>query len=101
MARWSSDSMVSIRIVVGVDGFGVAATAVRPTEVTATTTRPAKPTPATATLCLFMGTGTRFACKIACCRVYRKCRRSADTIQLSLQKADDWTSERGLSLTGD
>ena len=56
--------MVSIRIVVGVDGFGVAATAVRPTEVTATTTKPARPTPATATFCLFMGTGTRFACKI-------------------------------------
>jgi hypothetical protein len=35
-----------------------------PMELIATTTIPAKPTPATATLCLFMGTGTRFACKI-------------------------------------
>jgi hypothetical protein len=56
--------MVSMRIVVGVGGFGDAAIAVWPREVIATAAKPARPPPAIATLCLFMGTGTRFACKI-------------------------------------
>jgi hypothetical protein len=58
--------MVSMRIDAGegVAGFGVAAAAVWPTAMTATTAKPARAMPATATLCLFMGTGTRFACKM-------------------------------------
>jgi hypothetical protein len=57
--------MVSIRIDVALwSVLVVAAAAMWPMEVIATITRPAKLTPATATLCLFMGTGTRFACKI-------------------------------------
>ncbi len=65
IARCSSDSMVSMRTVVAGDtGLGVAATAVWPMEVIATATRPARPAPAIATFFLFMGTGTRFACKI-------------------------------------
>jgi hypothetical protein len=47
--------MVSIRSEVGVGpGAGVAAVAMWPMEVIATTARPARPTPVTATLCLFM-----------------------------------------------
>jgi hypothetical protein len=56
--------MASIRTDAGDgSGFVIAAAAMWLTEVIATTTRAAKPTPATATFCLFMGTGTRFECK--------------------------------------
>ena len=80
--------MASIRTDAGDgSGFAVAAAAMWLTEVIATTTRPAKPTPATATFCLFMGTGTRFDCKI---RPVAECIGSAadprDAVQLSLQR---------------
>src|SRR5260370_13234528 len=91
MARWSSDSMASIRTDAGLgSGFVVAAAAMWLTEVIATTARPAKPTPATAAFCLFMGTGTRFDCKIrllpSVSEVLPIWATLGDGVQLSLQR---------------
>src|SRR5260370_42405922 len=99
MARSSWDSMGSIRRDAGVGwGFLVAAAATWLTEIIATTTRPAKPTPATATLCLFMGTGTRFACKIRLLpSVSEVSPIRATRYSVWLQQADDGTGELELS----
>jgi hypothetical protein len=92
--------MVSMRMdVVGVGeaGFGVAAIAEWPTEMIATPARPARTMPATATLCLFMGTGTRFACKIRLLPSVSEVPPVCDAVRLSLQEPDGWTDEFGLS----
>jgi hypothetical protein len=70
-----------------------------PTAMTATTAKPARAMPATATLCLFMGTGTRFACKIRLLPSVSEVPPIRDAVWLWLQEPDDWTVERGFKLT--
>jgi hypothetical protein len=90
--------MVSMRIVVGLGaGVVVAAAAMWLMGAMTTATRPAKPMPATATFCLFMGTGTRFACKIRLVPSVSEVLPIRATGSAFVAEADGWTGEMGLS----